>query len=156
MATYLISSKEINKRKRKPFLWALVGPFVGMADYGRNPESPEMALALGALVSLLLAFFHWRRSQPFLFWALAHRFHIESDHLIIEDQGCSVSIPFSSIKHVLIAGEKGNPESVALVRGENLVYQLPLYDDFDNLMSELETKLNPEIFRYRNQNQETT
>jgi len=149
MATYLISSNEISKRKRRPFLWALVGPLVGMADYGRNPDSPEMALALGGLVAFMLAFFHWRRSQPFLFWALAHRFHIKSDHFLIEDQESSVSIPFSSIKHVLVMGEKGNPQSVVLVREKNLVYELPLYDDFKSLMSELESKLNPELFEYK-------
>jgi len=149
MAAYFISSKEISRRKRRPFLWALVGPLVGMADYGRNPDSFGMALALGGLVSFMLAFFHWRKSQPFLFWAQAHCFHIKSDHLLIEDQDSSVSIPFSSIKHVLVAGEKGAEEGVALVREKGLVYDLPLYDNFDELMNELATKLNPEIFIYK-------
>jgi hypothetical protein len=149
MAAYFISSKEIKKRKRRPFLWALVGPLVGMADYGRHPDNLGMALAFGALVSLLLAFFHWKRSLPFLYWAQAHCFHIKSDHFVIQDQENTVSIPFSSIKHVLVEGEKEQPESVALVREENLVYELPLYDDFDSLMSELEAKLNPEIFEYK-------
>ncbi|MCF6354983.1 MAG: hypothetical protein L3J26_07740 [Candidatus Polarisedimenticolaceae bacterium] len=148
MATYSISSKEINRRKRRPFLWALVGPLVGMADYGRNPDSPEMAFAFGALVALLIAFFHWKKSQPFLYWAQAHSFHIESDHFIIQDMNSRVSIPFASIRRVLVKGEKGAEESVALVREKNLVYELPLYDDFDALMSELEAKLDPQIFVY--------
>ncbi len=148
MAAYLISSKEISKRKRRPLLWALAGPLVGMADYGRNPGSPGMALAFGGLVALLLAFFHWRKSLPFLYWAEAHCFHIKSDHFLIEDQESSVSIPFSSIKHVLVAGEKGKEESIALVREKDLVYELPLYDDFDNLIKELEAKLDPTIFIY--------
>lgn len=148
MAAYFISSNEISKRKRRPFVWALVGPLVGMADYGRNPDSLGMALALGGLVSFMLAFFHWRRNLPFLYWAQAHCFHIKSDHFLIEDQGSSVSIPFSSIKRVLVSGEKGKEENVALVREKDLVYELPGYDNFSELMSELEAKLNPEIFVY--------
>jgi len=148
MAAYFISSNEISKRKRRPFLWALVGPLVAMADYGRNPDSLGMALALGALVSFMLAFFHWRRSLPFLYWAQAHCFHIKSDHFLIEDQGSSVSIPFTSIKRVLVAGEKGKEESVALVREKDLVYELPYYDNFAELMGELKMKLSPKIFVY--------
>jgi len=149
MAAYFISSNEISKRKRRPFLWALVGPLVAMADYGRNPDSLGMALALGGIVSFMLAFFHWRRSLPFLYWAQAHCFHVKSDHFLIEDQESSVSVPFSAIKRVLVAGEKGKEESVVLVREKDLVYELPYYDQFDKLMRELETKLDPEIFVYR-------
>jgi hypothetical protein len=119
-----------------------------MADYGRNPDSFGMALALAALVSFMLAFFHWRRNLPFLYWAQAHCFYIKSDHFLIEDQESSVSIPFSSIKRVLVAGEKGKEQNVALVREKDLVYELPDYDNFTELMSELEAKLGPEIFVY--------